>query len=173
MFRQTGWGNMDGLWEHALGAVDSPGGDVRERQTRLQQEVATQTAAIAEYVEAMRRMEVPARTLHAWHKTDCRWTNISVAKRTKYTVVGWVAVDPLLPEDMEHLVTGGYKRLAVSVDEHLYHLFENGNTRRDAPALIPLPYRAPSSDQFLPPSLPDLLRRGITRAFCRSATPPL
>lgn len=164
---------MDGLWEHALGAVDTPGGDVRERQTRLQHEVATQTAAIAEYVEAMRRMEIPARSLHAWYKTDCRWTHICVAKPTKHAIVGWVAVDPLLPADMEHLVTGRYKRLAVSDDKHLYHLFENGNTRRDPPALMPLPYRAPSFDQLLPPSLPDLLRRGITRAFCRTNPPPL
>jgi hypothetical protein len=69
---------------------------------------------------------------------------------------------------MEHLVTGAYKRLAVSEGGQLYYLFEDGNTRRASPALIPLPYQAPSFDGFLAPTLPDLLGRGITRALYRA-----
>jgi hypothetical protein len=146
--------NMDGLWGGALRAFRHSAG--------------IQAASIAEYVEVMRRMEIPPRTLHAWYKNDCRWSHVCEAKPTKYAIVGWVAVDPLLPRDMEHLVTGAYKRLAVSEGGQLYYLFEDGNTRRASPALIPLPYQAPSFDGFLAPTLPDLLGRGITRALYRA-----
>jgi hypothetical protein len=145
---------MDALWSGALRAVRHSAG--------------IQAGAIAEYVEAMRRMEIPPRALHAWYVNDCRWSHVCVAKPTKYAIVGWVAVDPLLPRDMEHLVIGAYKRLAISDGGQLYHLFEDGNTRRASPPLIQLPYQAPSFGRFLAPTLPDLLGRGIMSALCRA-----
>ena len=134
-----------------------------------------QAAAIAEYVEAMRRMEIAPRALHTWYKKDCPWSDVSVSKPTKHALLGWVAVDPLLPRDVEHLVTGGYKRLAVSRDGQLYYLFDDANTRHSSPALISLPYQVPSFDRFPAPSLPELLGRGLpgrsTRAHRRLLGP--